>query len=108
MAPDEKLIPRLLIDSPALPHEGVMAFLRDVISSGGDWATLALSSAYDITMKRPPDRAPALQVILEAATGPNADIRCACHQHTSAVSSDVFTKASNIGEEHCLTILCKA
>lgn len=78
MSPDEKLIPRLLIDSPALPHEGVMAFLRDVSSGGGDWATLALSSAYDIIMKRPPDRAPALRLILEAATGPDADIRCAC------------------------------
>jgi len=52
-----------------------MAFLRDVCSSGGDWATLALSSSYDVIMKRPPDRLHALQVVLEAATGPDPDIR---------------------------------
>ena len=65
MSPDEKLISRLLIDSPALPHAGVTAFLRDVCASGGDWATLALSASYDIIMKRP----------LDAATGPDADVR---------------------------------
>ena len=75
VTPDEKLIARLLIDSPALPHEGVMAFLRDVCSTGGDWATLALSSCYEIIMKRPPDRLVALRVVLDAATGPDIDIR---------------------------------
>ncbi len=75
ISPDEKLIARLLIDCPALPHEGVMAFLGDVCSSGGDWATLALSASYDIIMKRPPSRLHALQVVLDAATGPDADIR---------------------------------
>ena len=75
VAPDEKLIARLLIDSPALPHGGVMAFLRDVCSTGDEWATLALSSCYDIITKRPPDRLAALQVVLDAATGPDTDIR---------------------------------
>lgn len=81
ISPDEKLISRLLIDSPALPAGGVMAFLRDVCSSGGDWSTLALSSAYDIIMKRPPARLPALQVVLDAATGADADIRWGCMQN---------------------------
>ena len=75
VAPDEKLVARLLIDSPALPHGGVMAFLRDVCSAGDEWATLALSSCYDIIMRRPPDRLAALQVVLDAAAGPDADIR---------------------------------
>ena len=75
ISPDEKLIARLLMDSPALPHAGVMAFLRDVCSSGWDWGTLALSASYEIIMKRPPSRLPELQVVLDAATGPDADIR---------------------------------
>lgn len=53
------------------------AFLRDLAASGGEWATLALSTARSIAVGRPPDRGMALGVVLSAAVGADADLRSA-------------------------------
>jgi hypothetical protein len=63
------------MDAPALPQPGVADFLRDVCASGGDWSTLALSACRSLIMERPPGRAAALAVVLDAASGADADIR---------------------------------
>lgn len=72
---NDKAIAQILLEVPALPGPGVGQFLAEVAGMGGDWATLALSSARDIIINRPPNRSEALQVVLDAASGNQADTR---------------------------------
>jgi len=53
---NDKAIAQILLEVPALPGPGVGQFLAEVAGMGGDWATLALSSARDIIINRPPNR----------------------------------------------------
>lgn len=53
---NDKAIAQILLEVPALPSPGVGQFLSEVAGLGGDWATLALSSARDIIINRPPNR----------------------------------------------------
>jgi len=53
---NDKAIAQILLEVPALPGPGVGQFLADVAGMGGEWATLALSSARDIIINRPPNR----------------------------------------------------
>ena len=77
LPPSDRTIARLLLEAPALPHAGAAAFLADLAASGGEWATLALTAARGVAVARPPDRAMALGVVLAAAVGADADLRCA-------------------------------
>ncbi|DBB00785.1 TPA: hypothetical protein ACH3X1_000717 [Trebouxia sp. C0004] len=72
---NDKAIAQILLEVPALPGPGVGLFLAEVAGMGGEWATLALSSARDIIINRPPNRSEALQVVLDAASGNQADTR---------------------------------
>ncbi|DBA78475.1 TPA: hypothetical protein ACH3X2_007965 [Trebouxia sp. C0005] len=72
---NDKAIAQILLEVPALPGPGVGQFLAEVAGMGGEWATLALSSARDIIINRPPNRSEALQVVLDAASGDQADTR---------------------------------
>lgn len=53
----------------------IAGFLSTLASAGPDWATLALLSARDVALQRPPARPAALQVVLEAAAGADEDLR---------------------------------
>lgn len=53
---NDKAIAQILLEVPALPSPSVGQFLSEVADLGGDWATLALSSARDIIINRPPNR----------------------------------------------------
>lgn len=53
---NDKAIAQILMEVPALPSPSVGHFLSEVADLGGDWATLALSSARDIIINRPPNR----------------------------------------------------
>ena len=56
MPANDKAIAQILLEVPALPGPGVGQFLAEVAGMGGEWATLALSSARDIIINRPPNR----------------------------------------------------
>ncbi|CAL8471131.1 g10673 [Coccomyxa elongata] len=73
--PKDRTIARLLLDAPALPQPAVAQFLADVAAGGTEWATLALSAAFDVVMGRPCDRAPVLDMVLSTATAQDEDIR---------------------------------
>ena len=53
---NDKAIAHILLEVPALPSPSVGHFLSEVADLGGEWATLALSSARDIIINRPPNR----------------------------------------------------
>ena len=53
---NDKAIAQILLEVPALPSPSVGQFLSEVADLGGEWATLALSSARDIIINRPPNR----------------------------------------------------
>lgn len=66
---------RLLLEVPALPQPAICAFLERLAERGPDWCTLALSTARDCLVQRPPSRAPLLQLVLAAAASATADTR---------------------------------
>lgn len=66
---------RLLLEVPALPQPAVCAFLERLAARSPDWCTLALSTARDCLVQRPPSRASLLQLVLDAAAAPTADLR---------------------------------
>lgn len=66
---------RLLREAPALPQPAVCAFLERLAERSPEWCTLALSTARDCLVQRPPSRAPLLQLVLAAAASPTADTR---------------------------------
>ena len=52
----DKAIAQILMEVPMLPSASVGQVLCEVAGLGGQWATLALSSARDIIINRPPNR----------------------------------------------------
>lgn len=58
-----------------MPQPAVCAFLERLAERSPDWCTLALSTARDCLVQRPPSRASLLQLVLAAAAAPTADMR---------------------------------